>query len=67
MAATLKDVESGAQKGIASNGIPHSGSANSLAMSSGGGGGMKKSFSRAFLSSGMAVTFKVSFCLKLVA
>jgi hypothetical protein len=61
MAATLKDVEAGADKALASNGMPHSASANSLGKLGGmSAGGLKKSLSKAFLASGMAVTFKVS-------
>jgi hypothetical protein len=59
MATTLKDVESGVDKIMASNGMPHSASSNSPGGISAKGGGMKKSLSKAFLSSGMAVTFKV--------
>jgi hypothetical protein len=61
MANALKDIEAGADKKLASNGVSHSASFNALGSMSGGGGGMKKSLSKAFLSTGMAVTFKVSF------
>lgn len=60
MATPLKDVEAGADKTLALNGTFHTASVNSFGGMS-GGGGMKKSLSKAFLSSGMAVTFKVSF------
>ncbi|KAL4543234.1 hypothetical protein Ndes2526B_g03891 [Nannochloris sp. 'desiccata'] len=57
MATPLKDVEAGADKTLALNGTFHTASVNSFGGMS-GGGGMKKSLSKAFLSSGMAVTFK---------
>ena len=57
MADTLKDVESGVEKSSPSSGLSQTSGNSAGGMS--GGAGMKKSLSKAFLSSGMAVTFKV--------